>query len=237
MGFTSFSPTYGSPHPSLCCLTAVIVIFLHGIWMTGFDMVVLRRRVRACGFSPRQFSYPSVRATPRANAARLQHWLAGIEADTIHFVAHSLGGLVIRWLLHDFPDQRPGRVVTLGTPHGGSRVAARLDRTPLGRWVLGGSLVQGLLGDVPPWDGAREIGVIAGTRGIGIGRLITRLTPPHDGTVEVGETRLPGMDDFVTVGASHLGLLYSAPAARQVCTFLAGGRFNTDIPQDVIGKV
>jgi pimeloyl-ACP methyl ester carboxylesterase len=204
-----------------------MVIFLHGIWMTGLDMAVLRRRVRACGFAARQFSYPSLRLGPRANAARLQRWLAGIEADTVHFVAHSLGGLVLRWLFQDFPNQRPGRVVTLGTPHAGSRVAAQIDRLPGIRRLLGASLMQGLRGDVPPWTGTREIGVIAGTRGIGVGRIFTRLTPPHDGTVEVAETRLPGMTDFTTVPASHLGLLYSAAAARQVCAFLADGRFQS----------
>jgi len=204
-----------------------MVIFLHGIWMTGPDMAVLRRRVRACGFPVRQFSYPSVRIPPRENAARLQRWLMGVEADTVHFVAHSLGGLVVRWLLHDFPDQRPGRIVTLGTPHAGSRVAARAARRPLLRRVLGASVEQGLLGDLPPWDGARELGVIAGTREFGIGRFVTRLAPPHDGTVEVGEACLDGMTDFVTVRATHLGLLYSAAAARQVCAFLAGGRFET----------
>jgi pimeloyl-ACP methyl ester carboxylesterase len=203
----------------------VIVVFLHGIWMTGLDMTLLRRRVRACGFATRQFSYPSVRATPRENAARLQRWLAGIEADTVHFVAHSLGGLVVRWLLQDFSVQRPGRIVTLGTPHTGSRVAARAEHRPVLRRVLGASLDQGLLGDMPPWNGARELGVIAGTGGFGVGRFITRLNPPHDGTVEVGETRLPGMSDFVTVPSTHLGLLYSASVARQVCAFLAGGRF------------
>lgn len=206
-------------------MPSAIVVFLPGIWMTGLDMTVLRRRVRSCGFSTRQFSYPSVHATPRANAARLQQWLAGVEGDTVHLVGHSLGGLVIRWLLHDFPSQRPGRVVTLGTPHGGSRVAARISRARFSRWLLGSSLEQGLLGEVPPWGGKREIGVIAGTGGIGIGRLIDRLTPPHDGTVEVGETRLDGMTDFVTVGASHMGLLFSAPVARQVCAFLGSGRF------------
>jgi pimeloyl-ACP methyl ester carboxylesterase len=204
-----------------------MVIFLHGIWMTGLDMAVLRRRVRARGFATRQFSYPSLRLGPRANAARLQRWLAGIEADTVHFVAHSLGGLVLRWLFQDFPNQRPGRVVTLGTPHAGSRVAAEIDRLPGMRRLLGASLMQGLRGDVPPWTGAREIGVIAGTRGFGIGRICTRLTPPHDGTVEVAETRLPGMTDFTPVPASHLGLLYSAAAARQVCAFLADGRFQS----------
>jgi pimeloyl-ACP methyl ester carboxylesterase len=203
----------------------VTVVFLHGIWMTGLDMTILRRRVRACGFATRQFSYPSVRAAPRENAARLQRWLAGIEAETVHFVAHSLGGLVVRWLLRDFPDQRPGRIVTLGTPHAGSRVAARASRRPLLRPLLGASLEQGLLGDVPPWQGARELGVIAGTGGFGIGRFITRLNPPHDGTVEVGETLLSGMSDFLAVGSTHLGLLYSAPVARQVCAFLSGGRF------------
>jgi pimeloyl-ACP methyl ester carboxylesterase len=203
----------------------VTVVFLHGIWMTGLDMTVLRRRVRACGFSTRQFSYPSVRATPRENAARLQHWLAGIEDSTVHFVAHSLGGLVVRWLLQDFPGQRAGRIVTLGTPHAGSRVARSAGRRPLLRRLLGASLEQGLLGDVPPWDGARDLGVIAGTGAFGIGRFITRLTPPHDGTVEVGETRLSGMSDFLAVGSTHLGLLYSAPVARQVCAFLASGHF------------
>lgn len=193
--------------------------------MTGLDMALLRQRVRACGFVTRQFTYPSVRAAPRANAARLQRWLAGLEGDTVHFVAHSLGGLVVRWLLHDFPAQRPGRIVTLGTPHAGSRVATCAVRRPVLRRALGASLDRGLLGDLPPWDGARELGVIAGTGGLGIGRLITRLDPPHDGTVEVAEARLPGMSDFITVPSTHLGLLYSALVARQVCAFLAGGRF------------
>lgn len=204
---------------------AATVVFLHGIWMTGLDMSVLRRRVHACGFVPRQFSYPSVRAAPRANAARLQRWLTGVEGGTVHFVAHSLGGLVLRWLLADFPAQRPGRIVTLGTPHAGSRAAAGAAGRPLLRRLLGASLEQGLLGDLPSWDGARELGVIAGTGGIGIGRFVTRLAPPHDGTVEFAETSLPGMSDFVAVGATHLGLLYSATAARQVCAFLSGGRF------------
>lgn len=193
--------------------------------MTGLDMAVLRRRVRAGGFATRQFSYPGVRATPRENAAHLQRWLAGVEADTVHFVAHSLGGLVVRWLLRDFPGQRPGRIVTLGTPHAGSRVARSAGYRPVLRRLLGASLDQGLLGDLPPWNGTRELGVIAGCGGFGIGRFITRLTPPHDGTVEVNETRLPGMSDFVMVGSTHLGLLYSAPVARQVCAFLADGRF------------
>ncbi len=204
-----------------------MVVFLHGIWMTGFDMALLRRRVRACGFPVRQFSYPGVRLPPRENAARLQRWLAGVEADTVHFVAHSLGGLVVRWLLHDFPDQRPGRVITLGTPHAGSRVAVAVARRPLLRRALGASVEQGLLGGLPSWDESRELGVIAGTREFGIGRWVTRLTPPHDGTVEVGETRLAGMTDFTTVHATHLGLLYSAAAARQVCAFLASGRFHS----------
>lgn len=202
-----------------------MVVFLHGIWMTGVDMALLRRRVRICGFPVRQFSYPGVRLPPRENAARLQRWLAGVEADTVHFVAHSLGGLVVRWLLHDFPDQRPGRVITLGTPHAGSRAAAAVARRPALRWTLGASVEQGLLGGLPSWDGSRELGVIAGTREFGIGRWVTRLTPPHDGTVEVGETRLDGMTDFTTVHATHLGLLHSAAAARQVCAFLESGRF------------
>ena len=201
------------------------VVFVHGLWMVGVDMSLLRRRVRRCGFTTYQFSYASVRSSPSQNAQALQDFLATVKGDTVHFVAHSLGGLVVRYLFHLFPQPRPGRIVTIGTPHQGSDVAHRLAGSFLGRGILGKSLEAGLLGDLPPWTAQREIGIIAGDISLGMGRLVEDLSTPNDGTVSIKETNLSGMTDSLIVHTSHMGLLISKEVARQVCVFLKTGHF------------
>ena len=202
------------------------VVLVHGLWMTGIDMALLRRRLRQCGFRTMQFSYPTVRCNIVQNAARLQRFVNRINAEVIHFVGHSLGGLVIRQYIHDFPEQRPGRIVTLGTPHNGSLVAQQFNRSSIGRMILGHSLDRGLLGNIPPWKDNREIGVIAGNLGIGVGQLIPGLPKPNDGTVAVAETFFNGMTDHIEIHASHTALLFSSEAVRQTCGFLKNGHFN-----------
>jgi pimeloyl-ACP methyl ester carboxylesterase len=96
--------------------------------MTGLDMFLLRSRLQDAGYDVYQFSYPSLKQSPRENAADLQEFLQNVPGETVHFVCHSLGGLVIRHLLHDYPDLRPGRVVTLGTPHQPSSAALQLEK-------------------------------------------------------------------------------------------------------------
>lgn len=205
-------------------------MLVHGLWMIGIDMALLRHRLRQCGFRPIQFSYPTIRRNITLNAAALNRFVARINAEidaqVIHFVGHSLGGLLIRQFLHDFPSQRPGRIVTLGTPHNGSLVAQHFNRSSLGRLVLGQSLDHALLGDMPPWDTSREIGVIAGTLNLGVGRLVPDLVKPNDGTVSVAETCLNGMTDHIAVHVSHTALLFSTQAAGQTCAFLANGHFD-----------
>jgi len=200
-------------------------VLIHGIWMNGWDMTLLRRRLRKAQFNVRQFSYPSVTRDLRANAQRLHEFLNTIDDEQIHMVAHSLGGLLIRRLLYEFPGQKPGRIVTLGTPHLGSFVARQLNKHFFGRLLFGKSLHYGLLGDVPPWNGDHEIGVIAGNRGWGVGRLVTRLPKPNDGTVVLEETPLPGMNDYRVFPVNHIGLMFSKPVAEQVVHFLLHGRF------------
>ena len=85
-------------------------------------MFLLARRLRRHGFAVHAFSYPSARADLTANAARLARFLDALDAATVHLVGHSLGGILIRALFHFHPNRKPGRIVTLATPHGGSRV-------------------------------------------------------------------------------------------------------------------
>ncbi len=202
------------------------VVLVHGLWMTGLEMSLLRQRLRQCGFVPRQFSYPTVRCSLADNAARLQHFVEQIDAATVHFVAHSLGGLLLRQFFHDYSHQRPGRIVTLGTPHGGSVAALRMAQRRIGRLLLGKSLDHGLRGDVPAWTVEREIGVIAGDLGMGMGRLMGFFADSHnDGAVALSETRSTGMTDYRVFHTSHSGLLFSAEVAMATCTFLREGRF------------
>jgi pimeloyl-ACP methyl ester carboxylesterase len=194
--------------------------------MTGLEMSLLRHRLRRCGFRPVSFSYPTIRCSLTENAARLQRFVEQLDADTVHFVAHSLGGLLLRQFFHDYPRQCWGRVLTLATPHAGSRVARRMGRNPFGKVLLGHSFKHGLRGDVPLWTAQREIGVIAGSHGFGVGRLVGGLPRPNDGAVALVETRLPGMSAYKVFPMSHSGLLVSAEVAQAVCGFLRKGCFD-----------
>ena len=198
---------------------------LHGLLMPGAAMTVLARRLRRAGWTAYIFSYSSRHATVRRNAAALAAFLKGVDAPVVHFVAHSLGGLVLMQLWQDYPAQRPGRAVLLGTPYRGSHVARRISRYRWGRRLCGLSLQTALLGDGPRWPGGRELGVIAGTAPFGMGWIGPGLPRPHDGMVAVAETAVPGQTDHINLPVTHSGMLFSAVAARQVVYFLAEGRF------------
>ena len=75
------------------------------------------------------------------------------------------------------------------------------------------------------WTHSRELGVIAGDLGFGLGRLVGRLDVPSDGTVSVDETRLEGAKDRVVLRVSHTGMMFSAAVARQSAAFFRSGTF------------
>jgi pimeloyl-ACP methyl ester carboxylesterase len=202
------------------------VVLVHGVLMSGRELALLSRRLRRCGFTPLAFDYPSRRRQLRDNARALVEFVAELHSPVVHLVGHSLGGLVILQALVLQPELPPGRVVLLGSPVRGSQVARRLAGLPGGRWLLGRSL-DGLLGNVPGWQGRRELGLIAGTLPLGVGWVTGGLAGRHDGTVAVAETRLAGAPPAMEVHTSHTGLVFSAAVARQVCSFLRHGRFAT----------
>ena len=133
-----------------------MVILVHGLWMNGMDMTIMRQRLAHSGYRSHRFSYHTLRHSPLQSALELQRAIAELDAAVLHFVCHSLGGLIIRHLFHEHPDQRPGRVITLGTPHQPSSAAMHLAHTVPGRWLLGRSTDQGLLGNVPAWTGTNS---------------------------------------------------------------------------------
>ncbi|HWP94759.1 MAG TPA: alpha/beta hydrolase [Gammaproteobacteria bacterium] len=200
------------------------VVFVHGLWMTGHELFLLRRRVARAGFATFRFRYRSLDHSLERNAAVLAAFVRALDVPRVHFVGHSLGGLVILRALQAFADLPPGRVVLLGAPVRGSKVAARAVRSPLTRWLIGaaaGALVTG----VPPTCPEREVGVIAGTLPLGVGLLFGGPARPHDGTVAVEEARLDGAP-VKSLPVTHTSLLVSPAVARETIRFLKEGMFS-----------
>lgn len=198
------------------------VVLIHGIWYGRISLSRLARGLGRSGWNAQRFGYPTVRHSIDVNARALRAFIG--EGPT-HLVGHSLGGLVALHMLDTVgQDLPPARLVLLGSPVNGSAVARRIGRLgPLARLVgrAAGPLEEGVRRAPPGW----QVGVIAGTRGIGVGRLVSRLPRPHDGTVAETETQLPGETDRLALPVSHTGLVLSPTVTEAVDRFLATGRF------------
>ncbi len=202
------------------------VVLVHGLWVHGITMELMRRRLARAGYRAVAYSYPSMRLTLTENGVRFARYLRELSAPRLHLVGHSMGGLIVLRTLEVATGLPPGRVVLAGTPFAGSYSARRLEQLPGGRTVLGRSLPEWLESVHARPVPDREIGVIAGTRPLGLGRLVAPNLPrPSDGVVSVEETRLPGMRDHIALRVSHTGMLVSRAVVRQVCAFLRSGAF------------
>lgn len=202
------------------------VVVVHGLWVHGLAMELMRRRIARCGYRAVAYSYPSMRLTAADNVERLVAYCRGLAAPRVHLVGHSMGGVIVLRALEGAAGFTPGRVVLTGAPVAGSHAARRLARLPGGRTALGRSMPEWMEAATFAARDGREIGVIAGCKAIGIGRIVAPdLERPCDGVVSVAETRFPGMRDHIVLDVSHSGMLVSRLVARQICAFLRDGAF------------
>jgi pimeloyl-ACP methyl ester carboxylesterase len=208
-------------------MPVAVVVYVHGLWMTGAESLLLRRRLASeRGYGLKVFRYASVGAPPAHIIAALRNTIAAIEAPSVHLVGHSLGGLIILRCLERYPMLQPGRVVFLGTPAAGSRAARRFGEFGLGRRMLGAASAEELLQQrAARWDVGRELAVIAGNMPLGFGRLLLKFGEDNDGTVAVSETQVAGATAVLTLPVTHSGMLWSARVAREVGSFLEYGSF------------
>ncbi|HWK74752.1 MAG TPA: alpha/beta fold hydrolase [Povalibacter sp.] len=214
-------------------MSSPLIILVHGLWMSGFELGVLKHRLEADGqFRAMAFSYPSITGSMADHCRSLVDFARGQDADELHFIGHSLGGLVILRALQLTDDLPPGRAVLLGTPLQGSKAAKGMARMlPFGKVILGAAVNEEIIECGPrQWSGRRDVGVIAGSMGMGLGRLFAELSTDHDGTVLVEETKLPGAKDHVVLPTSHTGMLFSSEVAEQAGYFLTHGAFRSVEP-------
>lgn len=215
---------------------AETVILLHGIGHNRMNMKGVECALKAQGYIVFNLTYPSCKMDITALAAWLDEQLEALNiwvvSDKVHFVAHSLGGLVcgcyLEHALTHIPAHKMGRVVMLGTPHGGSEVADGLKNF----WLF--KLVFGPAGQELTTDTRRsrqfkpdyELGIIAGTKNwfYPLGRFLIKR--PHDGCVSVESTKIKGMKDHLILPVLHGFMGWSTQIHTHIIYFLQNGVFS-----------
>jgi pimeloyl-ACP methyl ester carboxylesterase len=209
------------------------VVLLHGLARTSTSMNKMQRELENAGFSTANIDYPSREHTVEeladiAVAEGLEACRDAEGLERIHFVTHSLGGILVRQYLSTNEIAELGRVVMMGPPNQGSAAVDELIDVPGFDWLNGPAGRQLGKGEdsVPLKLGPAdfELGVIAGNRTIDPVTSAV-LENPDDGRVSVDDTRLDGMADFVVVEHSHAFMMRMRRPIELTIEFLRTGSF------------
>lgn len=203
------------------------VVLLHGLGRGPGSMALLAGVLRRLGYEVVNARYPSTSATIRELAeATIPGALAACGAPRVHFVTHSMGGILLRAWLAGHGCDRLGRVVMLAPPNGGTEVVDRLGGLPAFRRVGGPAGLElgtgGLPRRLPAPD--YEVGIVAGCRSINPFSSAL-IEGENDGTVSVESTKLANAADHIVVPATHSFLMNNPQVISQVLCFLGQGRF------------
>ncbi len=213
-------------------VAAEAVILLHGLARSDRSMARMAEALEEEGYAVLNVDYPSRQAEIESLAETvIRQALADdrvITADKIHFVTHSMGGILVRQFLETNVIDRLGRVVMLGPPNHGSEVVDHLGdyqlfaaiHGPAGQQLgTGTNSIPNQLGPV-----TYEVGVIAGDRSI---NWINSgmITGPDDGKVSVASTKVEGMKEHLVLHVTHPYLMKNAQVIRETLCFLRTGRF------------
>lgn len=192
--------------------------------MPGAAMALLAARLARSGYAPHLFAYRG-RSPFEANIERLARFAReALGSRTVHFVGHSLGGVLVLDMLNRYRDIEVAAAVLLGAPVRGCLAGRRLGHAQLGRWMMGacGPLWEER---AARWQREAPLGIVAGTLALGLGRAFGRLPGANDGVVCVEETAVEGMAARALVPQGHSMLIASGRVGHLVERFLASGRF------------
>ncbi|MAG98650.1 MAG: alpha/beta fold hydrolase [Alphaproteobacteria bacterium] len=225
------------------------VVLLPGLGRTGRSLGRMAAALRAVGYATEIWRYAARRQSLTSLVAQFSAHLGARTGggDKLHFVGHSLGGLIVRGALAaaergaNYEAFAPGRLVMLAPPNRGVGLIGRLGGGTMAELVFGRPVRDLGVGAAALENlGAPglEVGVIAGNRRfhalnpISYVQALVGSEESHDGTVEVSRTRFDGMTDFTVVAAHHTFICDHPQVIGKTVRFLRSGRFD-DEPQDV----
>jgi triacylglycerol lipase len=211
-----------------------IVVLLHGLGRTSRSMNKTALALDNEGFITVNVDYPSRKHSIEDLADKYLHEvIVSLHAEPrsrIHFVTHSLGGVIVRYYLKHHRVEGLGRVVMLSPPNQGSELVDLVKDSPVFK-LLHGPAGQQLgtadrfLRDLGPVN--FELGVIAGQKAAD--PVSSRFIPgPNDGKVGVERTKVPGMKDFLVVPYSHTFIMRQKWVIDQITHFLRHGFFRPE---------
>lgn len=206
------------------------VILLHGLIRTDRSMHKLEQALEEQGYCVENVRYKSTLHDIETLAETVigPALAACPQQQTVHFVTHSLGGILVRQYLEDHRIENLGRVVMLGPPNKGSEVVDKLAEFPGFHFMNGDAGLQLGTGEgsVPNRLGRADfdLGIIAGTRSINL--LLSSMIPgTDDGKVSVENTRLEGMRDHLEMPVTHTFMMQNPEVIEQVIHYLRHGEF------------
>lgn len=221
-------------------MRGVAIIALHGILRSSKTWTELQRVLEPEGYTFISVDYPSTQRTISDFALQLQELMQSLEGiDQIHFVVHSMGGLIVRRWCQEFSDSRVGRLVMIGTPNQGAEIATMLKKNLLFQ-LLFGPAGQQLVADPESFINTlpiphMEFGVIAGAKGNGAG--FNPLIPgDDDGVVTLDSARLAGASDFLSVRCLHSFQPWHPEVMEATRRFLSTGAFRENGHKEPISK-
>jgi len=215
-------------------LSKETVVLLHGILRSKLDMLPLSKVLKSKGYHTINILYPSREMSLEEITEFVHERIKGDPEHapdaTLHFVTHSMGGLIARYYIATKKPENLGRVVMMGTPNTGSEFADFMNEHAIfGKMFKSvfGPAGQQLVTDYPHIDDdiTYPLGVIAGNRSIN--PLAPWVLPgEHDGIVPVERTKIEGMSDHIIMPSTHSLMMFNPAVIKQVVAFLQNGKFN-----------
>lgn len=205
------------------------VVLLHGLARTSKSMDRVGHHLTEQGFQVVNIGYPSTKYPVEVLAQMVADRIAQIDAGNgkIHFVTHSMGGIILRYMQKHFPVENIGRVVMLSPPNQGSEVVDKLSWFFLFNWINGpagqqlGTEEDGLIAQLGPVS--FEAAIITGDRSIN--PILSCLIPgPDDGKVSVESAKVSGMTHFKVVHANHTFIMRNKSVIHDVIHYLQTGQ-------------
>lgn len=229
--FSFLGSSFGAEEPARHSATGDCVVLLHGLGRGTWSMKRLEWQLQKQNYHVINISYPSTRLSIQEAAVWLDDAVkqrASSCTGKIHFVSHSLGGIILRQYLSNHKPSSIGRVVMLAPPNQGSELADKFKNNLLYRHFTGPSGQQlgvGLAGLPAQWSKVDyDLGVLAGDRSLN--PLFSAWIPGRDdGKVSVQSTRLEGMRDFRVVHHTHTWMASSGEVIADTIQFLKSGNF------------
>lgn len=207
-----------------------VVILLHGLIRTSASMEAMEDALLEEAYIVHNIDYPSRHFPIEQLAKEVRKRVEALTEsdDTIHFVTHSMGGILVRTIQKETPLENIGRVVMLSPPNQGSELADSLGELRLYDWINGpaggqlGTDPDGYVNSLGPVD--FELGVIAGDRSINwINSII--IPGKDDGKVSIERAKVEGMKDYKVIHATHPYIMKNNEAVTATIRFLKSGSF------------